>query len=459
MKTPMERLFLQSAVILFALSSITLCPLARAVVPPPDGAYPNFNTAAGQSALFNLSTGQWNTALGGFTLWKNTDGSFNTAVGTAALLLNVGDQSASTGIENTAVGAASLLFNTTGSFNTATGVDALFSNTSGSNNTATGVAALFSNTGASGNTAFGSNALLSNATTDADNNTAVGSGALQGNINGASNTAIGAAALLSYIGGLENTAIGFAALSNGTLSANHNTAVGSNALLNTAADANTAFGSHALSTNVSGLGNTAVGRNALMNSTGGFNTAVGFGAGTLVTDAHDVIVIGATGGANVNNSCFIANIRDRPVGADAQTVSIDSTGKLGTMVSSRRFKTDIKPMEKVSEAVMALKPVTFHYKNDTKGIPQFGLIAEEVAEVNPDLVVRDANGEIYSVRYEAVNAMLLNEFQKEHRKNDQQEATIAELRQEIEALTTGLQKVSAQLELKKPAPRIVLNNR
>src|SRR5262249_16231874 len=123
-----------------------LWQLAQAVVPPPDGGYPNFNTAAGQSALFSLTTGQWNTALGSFTLWKKTDGSFKPDAGTAAILLNVGDQSASTGIENTAVGAATLLLNSTGSFNTATGVDALFGNTSGNNNTATGVAALFSNT-------------------------------------------------------------------------------------------------------------------------------------------------------------------------------------------------------------------------------------------------------------------------------------------------------------------------
>jgi hypothetical protein len=125
----------------------------------------------------------------------------------------------------------------------------------------------------------------------------------------------------------------------------------------------------------------------------------------------------------------------------------------------------IKPMDKASEAILALKPVTFQYKSDTKGIPQFGLIAEEVAEVNPDLVVRDKNGEIYTVRYDAVNAMLLNEFLKEHRKVEEQdrklqeqEATIAHQQTQIEALTSGLQKVSAQLELRKPSPQTLANN-
>ena len=143
---------------------------------------------------------------------------------------------------------------------------------------------------------------------------------------------------------------------------------------------------------------------------------------------------------------------------------IDQDGKLGTNSSSRRFKHDIKPMEKASEAILSLKPVTFHYKIDKKETPQFGLVAEEVAEVSPDLVVRDKQGEIYSVRYEAVNAMLLNEFLKEHRKNEQQEATITHQQEQIEALTATLkeqasqiQKVSAQIELSKSAPQTVLN--
>jgi hypothetical protein len=149
-------------------------------------------------------------------------------------------------------------------------------------------------------------------------------------------------------------------------------------------------------------------------------------------------------------------------------VIVSDGGQLGTVSSSRRFKKEIKPMDNTSEAVLALKPVTFHYKNDSKSTPQFGLIAERVAEVNPDLVVRDKGGEIYTVRYDAVNAMLLNEFLQEHRKVQEQEATIMQLKKDfgatiaqqqkqIEALTAGLQKVSAQLEVSKPAQQVVNN--
>jgi hypothetical protein len=148
--------------------------------------------------------------------------------------------------------------------------------------------------------------------------------------------------------------------------------------------------------------------------------------------------------------------------ADALPVVIDSDGQLGTATSSRRFKNEIKPMDKSSEAILGLKPVIFHYSSDKTGTAQFGLIAEDVAKVNPDLVVRDKNGEIYTVRYEAVNAMLLNEFLKEHRKveqlNKNLESKIAEQQRQIKALSAGLQKVSAQVEASKITPRMVLNN-
>ena len=167
---------------------------------------------------------------------------------------------------------------------------------------------------------------------------------------------------------------------------------------------------------------------------------------------------------------FITGIRGTTTAnGDAVPVVIDSAGQLGTISSSQRFKDQIRPMNDASEAIMALKPVTFHYKTDSKATPQFGLIAEDVARVNPDLVVRDDKGEIYTVRYEAVNAMLLNEFLKEHRKVQEQEATIAQLKKEFQATVAQLatrldeqaaqiQKVSAQLELSKPAPQTVLNN-
>jgi uncharacterized coiled-coil protein SlyX len=201
---------------------------------------------------------------------------------------------------------------------------------------------------------------------------------------------------------------------------------------------------------------------------------LGADAGSQVTTASNVICIGTNvGGANVDNSCFIGNVRDALVAPDAAPVLVDSAGKLGTTNgSSRRFKKDIEPMDKTSETILALKPVTFRYKTDDTNTPQFGLIAEEVAEVNLDLVVRDKNGELLTVRYDAVNAMLLNEFLKEHKKVAEQQATIVELtatvaqqqknfaRQEaaIQTLTFDLQKVCARVEMNKPTTRIVLNN-
>jgi hypothetical protein len=170
----------------------------------------------------------------------------------------------------------------------------------------------------------------------------------------------------------------------------------------------------------------------------------------------------------VHTATFVAGIRGVTV-PSGLPVAVGPNGQLGTMTSSARFKEAVKPMDKASEAILSLKPVTFRYKSDTTSTPQFGLIAEEVAAVNPNLVMRDENGEIYTVRYDAVNAMLLNEFLKEHRKNKEQEAIITQLKNElqataarqqkqIEALTAGLQKVSAQIELSKPAPQTVVNN-
>ena len=246
-----------------------------------------------------------------------------------------------------------------------------------------------------------------------------------------------------------------------------NTGIGAEALVgNSTGGGNTAIGGSALLFNTTGDSNTAIGSGALgSNTTGSENVALGEGAGSNVTTGSNVICVGSAGG-NVNNSCFIGNIRGVAThNADAMPVLIDSAGQLGTMSSSKRFKKAIKPMDSASEAILALKPVSFHYKSDNTNTPQFGLIAEEVAAVNPDLVVRDENGEIYSVRYDAVNAMLLNEFLKEHRKNEQQEskleeqeAKIARQERQIEALTAGLQKVSVQLELNRPAPQTVLNS-
>jgi Chaperone of endosialidase len=333
------------------------------------------------------------------------------------------------------------------------------------------------------NTAEGGPGALFSLTTGTDN-TAVGSQALFGLTTGIQNTAVGAQALFNNTAN-RNTAEGFRALVNNN-TGNSNTANGVNALLaNVTGDFNTAIGFSALQDNNASV-NVAIGANALQHNTTGFrNIALGVNAGLFLTTGNDNIDIanaGVSGEANtirIGKSTkqfrtFIAGISGTPVVGDA--VVVDGNGQLGTVASAARFKKEIRPMDKTSEAILALRPVTFEYKSDSKGTPQFGLIAEEVAKVNPQLVVRDGNGEIYSVRYEAVNAMLLNEFLKEHKKVEEQQTTIAELKstvadqqmafesklseqqKQIEALTAGLQKVSAQLELGKPKLQTVLND-
>ncbi len=273
---------------------------------------------------------------------------------------------------------------------------------------------------------------------------------------------------MDNITGSGHTAVGFQALQ-------HNTAAA--ALAPDGLGSNTAVGVNALMTNTSGAGNTAVGSFALFgNDTGFANTAIGASAGALTTGNSNICIGGGVNGvAGENNTirigdnlpetqgdsaCYIGGIYNQFIDPATDTiVGIDADGKLGTAVpSSRRFKHDIKPMDKASEAILALKPVAFHYKGDAKNTPCFGLIAEEVAEVNPDLVVRNKKGEIWTVRYEQINAMLLNEFLKEHRKLEEQGALIARQQKQIEKLTAGLEKVSAQIELSKPAPQTVLDN-
>jgi hypothetical protein len=335
--------------LVLALASLALSSAALALSPPPDGGYPGNNTATGDRALFNLTTGTNNTA-NGFTALTN---------------------------------------NTNGSFNTATGRQALFSNTSGNFNTATGNAALSVNTG----------------------------------------------------------------------------------------NFNTANGNQALNVNSTGAWNVANGSNALFNNTtGNDNIAVGYYAGSNLTNGSDNIDIGNTGvageastirigTAGIHNATFLAGIRGTTTAnGDAIAVVIDSAGQLGTVSSSERLKKEVKPMDKASEAILALKPVTFRYKNDGKAIAQFGLIAEEVAKVDPDLVVRDAQGEVHTVRYDAVNAMLLNEFLKEHQKVQALEASNAQQEKKMEVLNTRLrnqeaqlEKVSAQIAATRPAPQVASN--
>ena len=371
-----------SLILIFLLAGFAFLQPAHAVVPAPDGGYPNFNTAEGTNALQHLTTGVGNTAAGWHSLFTTSTGDLNTAIGAGTLVSN------STGSHNTANGALALLLNTTGDYNTAIGDSTLLSNTEGFGNTATGVTALRNNT-------------------TGIFNTAIGNSALSANVNGQSNTALGTGALES---------------------------------------------------NTSGSGNTALGQ----------------GAGGGVTTAGGVTCIGAgVGGGNVDNTTWIGNV----FGVTTQSgttapVIVSNDGQLGTVVSSERFKKDIATMNNASDAILSLRPVTFHYKTDTKGTGQFGLIAEEVAKVNPELVLLDKEGKPYTVRYDAVNAMLLNEFLKEHtafveeqRKVQEQgatiellksagakqEATIAKQQKQIEALAAGLQKVNAQLATTSPS--------
>jgi uncharacterized coiled-coil protein SlyX len=415
----------RSFIILPVLACFAFLPGAHAQLsPPPDGCYPNFTTAEGCNALQSLSTGAGNTGLGWYSLFSNTDASFNTGVGGGALALNNGDS-------NTAVGAAALLLNTTGHQNTAVGTDALVYNDTGFEDTAVGAFALFGNTIGTQNTAIGNQALSSNTT--AFDNTACGFMALLNNVDGLSNTAVGAGALRD---------------------------------------------------NVSGSDNQALGRGALRHTEGSGNIGIGREAGVNETTVDDVICIGSpgdtNGGENTSNRCYIGQIVGVTTGGPGPTVAvmIDQDGQLGTVVSSRRFKKDIEPMDQSSEAILKLKPVTFHYKNRDKKqdlTPEFGLIAEDVEQVNRDLVAYGKDGKPFTVRYDAVNVMLLNEFLKEYKKVEEQQKNITQLNSKLanqaaiiaqqqkgmEALTAQLkeqaaqiQKVSAQLNVSKSGAQV-----
>jgi Chaperone of endosialidase len=345
-------------------------------------------------------------------------------------------------------------------FNLAEGDKALFSLTTGEWNTALGASALSKDTDGNFNTAVGAAALLLN--TGGDRNTAVGAGALVNNVTGGSNTAVGTAALQN-----SNSVLG------------RNTAVGDAALgANTIGAFNTAVGVGALQSNINGIANHAVGYSALLNNTsGGGNTAIGHAAGSNATTGNGNVYIGSgmDGVAGEALHTYIKNINTTTVsggGTDSVTVNL-STGLLGHVSSARRYKEDINPMNNASEALYGLKPVTFRYKKeiDRSQSLEYGLVAEDVAKVDPNLAIRDGKGQIESVRYTAINAMLLNEFIKEHKKVEEQQANIAALKSTVaqqqkgmEVLTAQLkeqaaqiQKVSAQIEVSKPAPQVVNN--
>ena len=338
----------------FTLSYFAFFAEMEAVLPPPDGGYAGGNTAEGQSALLNLTTGGFNTAVGFRSLNSNSTGGLNTAIGAGTLFSNTAD-------ENTAIGAGALLSSVSGNHNTANGAFTLLNDTEGSSNVANGHSALLSNTTGNGNTAVGASALFTN--TEGRVNTAIGIGALGSNTTGAENTATGASAL----GG-----------------------------------------------NTIGQNNTAIGNLA------GFNQVTGSG--------NVYIGAGIQGINGENNSCYIASIFGQ-TSVGGIPVLVNSSNKLGTTTSSKRFKREIQPMDRASEGLFLLKPVNFRYNKqiDPEGSLQFGLVAEEVEKVNPALVLRDASGQPYTVRYDAVNAMLLNEFLKEHK-------TVQELKKEIVAL-------------------------
>ena len=375
-------------------SALAVLPGMQAVNPAPDGCYPNFTTAEGCNALKSLTTGAANTGVGWYSLFSITTGNANTGVGAGALALNNVDN-------NTAVGAGALFLNTTGSENTAVGANALVHNDSGSDNNA-----------------FGTNALF-------------------GNVDGT-----------------------------------FNNAHGRNALVASTASENNAFGDLAMENNTSGSSNTAIGDDALRNNVDGSgNVAVGDEAGTgLDPSVNNCIAIGAPGAgpfASFDNTCFIGSIYGEAVSDPGSQVPVyvDQFNNVGVVnTSSRRFKHDIQPMDKASETLYRLKPVTFKLNSDWKGTKQYGLIAEEVAEVDPQLVVHGKNGDVTAVHYEQINNMLLNEFLKEHKKVEELQATVAQQQKGMEVLTAQLkeqaaqiQKVSAQLEMSKPAAKVVVN--
>ena len=382
------------------------------------------NTAYGNDALGSLTTGHGNTAIGSLALLFADANSNNTAIGFSALYYNKADN------------------------NIAIGVDAMVANRTGTQNTAIGISSLISNVNGNANTAIGFNAL---ANYNGDASTAVGFQALMNNTTGFGNNAEGYNALFKNNSGDGNTATGFFALSS-----------------NTTGSSNTAFGYSALSNTVSASGNTALGHFALVNATGNSNIAVGELAGQNLTGGNNNIDVGNKGKAGesatirlgtqgTQNATFIAGISG--VAVTGRQVLITSNGKLGVQASSARFKEQIRPMDKTSEAILKLKPVTFRYKEniDPDKVPQFGLIAEDVEKVAPELVVRDEEGNVSTVRYEAVNVMLLNEVLKEHRRvqlleAEQKEAQAKVTRQEeqINALTADLKNVRDQLNSAQP---------
>jgi hypothetical protein len=453
MKTKIRNSISGVFLIPLVVACVALLPSVQAT-PDPGAVGGVNNTADGNNALNSVGAGaQGNTAFGFNALTSLTSGDSNAAQGSSAL------GSCTVGNSNTGVGNAALTALTDGDQNVAVGNTALDSITTGNRNTGVGYGTLRSGN-FSDNTAVGWAALLANTT--GDPNVAVGSLALRNNTSGDRDNAVGFQALFHNNTGDFNNAHGSFALFN-----------------NVSGSENNAFGDLALFT-CTGNANTAVGDDAGQNiSTGSSNTCLGDEAGTSISTASGVVAIGVTGG-NQTNRTFVRNLTNGQIqsfngGTIKYVTSEVATGRLGVtaVVSSRRYKYDIKPMDKVSEGILALKPMTFRLKKevDTNGFLGFGLIAEDVEKVNPDLVYHNEDGSPESVRYDEVWACLLNEFLKEHQKVEEQQASIADLKSTValqqkgmEVLTAQLkeqaaqiQRVSTQVELNKPAPSTVAN--
>jgi hypothetical protein len=398
-----------------SVAAVLILALVSAGTVRPAGA--QTNTFLGSGALGKVTTGTDNTALGFDTLFENTTNSNNTAVGANALGANIADG-------NTAVGANALFANNSAVRNTAVGFNALFSHQAGVDNTATGDSALMSDITGFNNTAIGSQALRSNTT--GTSNTATGSQALPTNTNGFNNTATGTLSLRDNTSGTENTADGAAALADNTTGGN-----------------NTAIGGVALSRNTTGSGNIAIGVGAGANlTTGNNNIEIG---NVGVAAESNTIRIGTKG---VQTRTLIAGINNAPV-LVGSPVLVNAIGRLGIQVSSARFKRDIREMGKASGGLMKLRPVTFRYKDDPAGTLQYGLVAEEVARVYPELVTYGADGQVEAVAYHLLPAMLLNEMQKQVRENQRKDEWIAVLQEQLvthQGQINALQKEAARID-------------
>jgi len=416
----------------------------------------SLNTAFGHEALASNTAGDSNSAFGTRALQLDTGGIYNSAFGSFALYYTDGEKLGpgggvnSTGSWNSAFGAWAMVLNTTGRKNSALGFAALYSNTTGERNTALGHEAMRYNQTGDGNAAVGDSALWRN---EGNDNVAMGSSALFNHTTGNNNVAIGARALqapfLAYPStGSNNTVVGAQALFYGG-SAAENTAVGVNALAGPSPGPSTAA-----------AGNTAVGMNALRNATGSGNVAVGHSAGIDQDTGSDNVYLANAGVASesgqirIGNSAdhsaaFVAGIHGASVdGGTDMAVFVDGTGKLGTVPSSIRFKESVRDLGSASQALLKLRAVSFEYKRDAAhgdAPRRYGLIAEEVDRVAPDLVIHDDDGRPFAVRYEFLTPMLLNELQR-------QESRIAAHRHQLEVQSRRIAELQERLDELDSAP-------